>query len=202
MNELEVENGNVVSVYQGVRIDTGRRKGSPRKIGFGDLDPRNSKLEKLLKGDLDLSTLTDEEVRYGIPKCDDGKFSAKAAWQAAVLPPRIKSALQRELYKRADGKLHGALLPAVDSLVELATSAHVDDPVRLKAATYLFERLQGKTPDRVIHTQEAPWEVVLSEVRRGPRQAKADRIEVEDGNVVEAEVIPAWLEQANGLNGQ
>jgi hypothetical protein len=188
MNEVDVENGAIVSVYEGVRISTGRRRPKNQKYGFGDLDPVNSKLNALLAGELDLAVLDNEEITYGIPRCDDGKFSAKAAWQAAHLPEKAKAAIRRELYTRASNKLHSGLLPAIDSIVEMATSPHVEDAVRLKAATYLFERLQGKTPEVVIHAQEAPWEVQLAGVRRGPRKVSSERA-LEDGNTQDAEIV-------------
>lgn len=185
MDDVDTENGMVVSVYQGVRIPTGRGHPKKLKFGFGDLDPTNTKLYDLINGDLDLSELDNEEITFGIPKCDDGFFSAKAAWQAAKLPQRIKVKFHKELYKRANNGLHSGLLGAIESIVEMATSPHVEDATRFRAATYLFERLQGKMPEVIVHSQEAPWEVVLSGVRRGPRKAR----EIDDGNMQDAEVV-------------
>lgn len=183
MDDMTVENGKVISIYNGVRIPTGRRRKST--FGFGDLDPTNTKLRLLIAGELDVSELDNEELSFGIPRCDDGKFSAKAAWQAAKLPARIRHELHRELYRRANDKLHGGLLGALDSIVELATEPATEDSIRFQAAKYIFERLQGKTPDVHVHTQEAPWETLLSGVRRGPRPARAERID----NVVDADIV-------------
>jgi hypothetical protein len=188
MNDMDVENGTVISVYGGVRIPTGRKRKPGNTHGFGDLDPANTKLSRILLGDIVWEDLDDEEVIYGITKCDDGMFSAKAAWQAAKLPQKVKKKFQKELYRRAENKLHGGLLPAIDRLVELASSPHVDDRVSFNAATYILERLQGKTPDVVHHVQEAPWEIQLSGVKRGPRPVRSERV-IEDGNTQEAEIV-------------
>lgn len=185
MDEVSVEDGLVISMYNGLRIPTGRKRAS--RHGFGDLDPVNSKLRQLLDGTLSVQALDNEELTYGIPRCDDGKFSAKAAWQAAQMPRKLKHEMYRELYKRADDLLHSGLLGSLQSIIELATEPATEDNVRFQAAKYIFERLRGKTPDVMVHTQEAPWEVVLAGVQRGPRPARAERIE--DGNVEEADVV-------------
>lgn len=185
MDSARFEHRGVVSSYNGLEIFTGRKGNN--KIGYGDLDPMNTRLHLLIKDKLDLSEMDNEELSYGIPRCDDGKFSAKAAWQAqCVVPKKIQDKMLKELYRRANGKLHGALLGSIDSIIEMATSAHVDDQVRFKAATYILERLQGKTPDVIVHEQSKPWEVVLAGVERGPRPP---RKQVEDGNTVDAEVV-------------
>jgi hypothetical protein len=188
MDSMDVENGTVVSVYNGVRIPTGRVRTPDNKFGFGDLDPPNTKLTQILNGTIDWDELDNEEIAYGITKCDDGKFSAKAAWQADKLPAKYKHLFHKELYRRANNSLHSGLLGAVGSIVELATSPHVEDRVRFQAATYVLERLQGKTPEVVKHVQDAPWEVQLSGVRRGPRRVRSERA-LEDGNTQDAEIV-------------
>jgi|GEM_PF-4248891 len=191
LNEMDWEDNELVSVYNGQRIPTGR-KFRKRRLGddpWGDIDPPNTKLNLLLQGRLNLAELSNDEVKYGIPRCDDGKFSAKAAFQAANLPKAVRNRLAKELYRRANQKMEGALLDSVDSIVELATQPWVDDNIRFQAAKYIFERLQGKTPERIVHSQEAPWEMVFSNIQRGPRPARAERLEVEDGNTQDAEVV-------------
>lgn len=187
VNEMDWQDDEVVSVYNGVRIPTGRHV-RRRKLGddpWGELDPPNTKLQKLLKGKLDLGSLDNDELSFGIPRCDDGKFSVKAAWQAAYLPAIPKGKIQRELYKRANQKMHQGLLGAVDTIVELATQPYADDKIRFEAARYVFERLNGKTPDHVVHHQEAPWEMVFSNIERGPRPNR----QIEDGTIQDAEVV-------------
>lgn len=190
INEMDWHDDEVVSVFNGVRIPTGRHV-RRRKLGddpWGELDPANSKLQELLSGKLDMQSLDNDELSFGIPRCDDGKFSVKAAWQAANLPKVAKNKLQREIYKRANQKLHAGLLGAVDTIVELATQPYAEDKIRFEAAKYLFERLQGKTPDVVLHEQAAPWEMVFSNIERGPRPVRSER-QIEDGNTQDAEIV-------------
>lgn len=90
--------------------------------------------------------------------------------------PSIKAlydATLRELYERTDDMMRGALLPAVERMLDLVDSD--DEAIALRAATYVFERLRGKTPDVVEHRQDAPFQVVLSRLVSGPRIA-AERV--------------------------
>ena len=199
MNEMDWHDDEIVSVYNGVRIPTGRHV-KHRRIGddlWGELDPPNTRLQKLMDGTLNLAELDNEEISAGIPRCDDGKFSVKAAWQAAYLPKMALNRMRRELYSRANRKLQGAMLSSVDTIIELATQPYADDKIRFEAAKYVFERLNGKTPDHVVHHQEAPWEMVFSNIERGPRPTRAERVQLEDGNIQDAEVVGDSELQAN-----
>ena len=194
INAMDWQDDEIVSVYNGVRIPTGRHV-RRRKLGddpWGELDPANSRLQEMLSNKkFDFTTLDNDELSFGVPRCDDGKFSVKAAWQANFIPRVIKNRIQRELYKRANKKLHAGLLGSVDTIVELATEPYAEDKIRFEAAKYILERLQGKTPEHVVHSQEAPWEMVFSNIQRGPRPARGERQldQLEDGNTVEAEVV-------------
>lgn len=191
VNEMDWHDDEVVSVFNGVRIPTGRhvRRRKLHDELWGQLDPTNSRLQLMLNGTLDYQTLDNDELSFGIPRCDDGKFSVKAAWQAANLPKTVRNRVQRELYKRANAKLHAGLLGAVDTIVELATQPYAEDKIRFEASKYIFERLNGKTPDHVVHHQEAPWEMVFSNIERGPRPARSERMEIDDGNTQDAVLI-------------
>lgn len=192
--EVEYEDDHIISVYNGLRIPTGRRvintKGQYHVVG--EKDPSNSRLIALMSGNLKMSQLSDDEVQYGIPRCDDGMFSVKAAWQATHLPNSIRNKLRKELYIRADRRMNGGLLKSIDTIMEFATQPYADDKVRFEAAKYVLERLRGKTPEVIVHSQDKPWEIVYSEIQRGPRPAKSergDRLRIDDGNIEEAEIV-------------
>lgn len=90
--------------------------------------------------------------------------------------PRLRALydqLTQELYARADDVLRSSLLDSVEEIVSLIDSG--DPAVRLRASTYVFERLRGKTPDVIEHRQEKPFQVVLERLVTGPRIA-AERI--------------------------
>lgn len=161
----------VVSVYQGVTIPTGRRKTKSRGYsGFGDLDPPNPRRDALVKGELLPEELDDEELSYGITKCRDGKFSIKAAYDSSQLPKRIRDQMMKELLRRSEAKLGSFVLGAIQRLGEIATQPGSDDKDALKAIEMITARVMGKTPDRVIHTQEKAFEVVIENIARGSRE--------------------------------
>jgi hypothetical protein len=86
--------------------------------------------------------------------------------------PKISAlydSMVKELYERTDDKLRGALLPAVDKMVDLLECG--DPKTELRAATWLIERLRGKTPEVIEHRQERPFEVLLHKLITGPRAA-------------------------------
>jgi hypothetical protein len=98
----------------------------------------------------------------------------------------------KELYERTDDKLKAALLPAVDKMVDLLECG--DEKTELRAATWLIERLRGKTPEVIEHRQERPFEVLLHKLITGPRAAAVwagEGLEPSDPSedVLEAEVV-------------
>lgn len=112
--------------------------------------------------------------------------------------PRFRElydSLVRELYERTDDKLQAALLPAVDRMVDLIDD---DDPkVALRAATYVFERLRGKTPDVIEHRQDKPFQVMLERVVAGPRSlAAASEAAGREDVPIEAEIVAERLSAA------
>lgn len=180
MNEVDLFNKDgIVSVYDGKRVPTKRKR---RGSSWGDVDPPNKRMSQLLDGDLKVAELDDEEVAYGITKADDGKFSAKAAYHATRLPKRLKDEMKRELFKRANRLLERNVLASINSIIEIATEPGSEDRDRLKAAQYIIERIQGKTPDVVQVSQEKPWEVVLAGVVAGERPREVE-------NAIDAEIV-------------
>lgn len=100
----------------------------------------------------------------------------------------LYEATMREIHERAEDKLRGALLPAVDRMIDLMDCG--DEKVELRAATYVFERLAGKVPDVIEHRQDQPFQVVLERVVAGPRMA-AERLSLPtavDG-AIEGEIV-------------
>lgn len=90
--------------------------------------------------------------------------------------PRLRALYDQmtaELFARATDILRGALLPATEEMVSLIDSG--DPAVRLRAATYILERMMGKTPEVLNVTQDKPFQVVLERIVTGPRIA-AERV--------------------------
>lgn len=100
----------------------------------------------------------------------------------------LYDATLRELYERTDDMLRGSLLPAVERMVELVDSD--DEAIALRAATYVFERLRGKTPDVIEHRQEAPFQVIFERLASGPRIAADGRTALEGPETpIDAEIV-------------
>ena len=190
MIECILDPNGVISVYQGKQIPTGRKKTRTKGYaGYGDLNPKNTRLYQLLKDQIDPSVLDDEELMYGTTKCDDGKFGIRAAYEASRMPRGIRNAMQRELVKRADGKIHGFLFGAIERIGEIATSPASDDKDAFKAAQWIVERALGKTPDVQVHVQEKKYEVVLENISRGSRRESRAARGLESNAPLEAELV-------------
>lgn len=130
----------------------------------------------LLAGTLSVEDLDDEELARGYPRSADGSFRGAPT----VIPKIVHDRIVRELFKRADQKLKESLLDVVDTMVSIAQDGELDANVRLKAATYVYERLRGKVPEVVVTTDTKRWEEVLDGVYRGPRM---------QGDIIDAEIV-------------
>lgn len=188
--EAILDPNGVISVYRGKQIPTGRKKTRTKHYaGYGDLDPLNTRLAALLNGELSVEDLDNEELQHGAIKCDDGKFSIRAAYEGWHLPRKIKGAMERELLKRADNRVKGAVLGAIERIVEIATSPASEDKDAFKAAQWLVERAMGKTPD-VIHTvEQKKYEVVIENISRGTRRESRVQRGIESNAPLEAELV-------------
>ena len=115
-------------------------------------------VEQAKRGELDLSEWDDEELLQGRRRDRKGRFSGKR-------PSIIPASLHQELWKRKTSEVSKLLvtnvLEATNVLINLATNENVDDGVRLNAAKFLFERVMGKTPEKIEVEVEAPWMVAL-----------------------------------------
>lgn len=130
----------------------------------------NTRMLQLMAGELDIEDLDDEELAKGMTRGPDGKFPAKAP---SIVPKPMYDKMIKQLFSRSDEKLRESLISAVESITSIATDSEVDASTRIKAATWLFERLRGKNPDVLEVRQEKPYEVLLSGVSRGPRPVVA-----------------------------
>lgn len=188
--ECILDPNGVISVYRGRQIPTGRKRTRQRGYaGYGDLDPLNSRLAMLINGELSVDDLDDEELQYGAVKCDDGKFSIRAAYESWHLPRKIKGAMERELLKRADGRVKGAVLGAIERIVQIATSPASEDKDAMKAAQWLVERAMGKTPDVVMNVEQKKYEVVIENISRGTRRESRVARGIEAHAPLEAELV-------------
>jgi len=117
--------------------------------------------------------------------------------------PRIRALydqVMQELYERADDTLRAALLPAVDKMVDLMDCG--DAKTEFRAATYVFERLRGKTPDVLTVSQDKPFQVILERVTAGPRMlAPAPTADDAATEPLEAEIVAETISGPRTADG-
>lgn len=156
-------------------VDSDTGEAVTTRTGKVNVPPR---IMALLDGTISVEDLDDEELARGYPRAVDGTFKGSAP---KLVPRALHDRMVRELFARADLQLRNNLLKVTETMTRLATDPEVDDSVRLKAATYVYERLRGKVPDVVVTTTTKPWEEVLEGVYRGPRTDVVEGEVVHDG---------------------
>lgn len=102
---------------------------------------------------------------------------------------RLYDDLVAENYNQADAKLKAGVQDAVDTMLDIMNDLTVDPGTRLRAATYVFERMRGKTPDVVVHSQDKPFQVVMQRITAGPRPQVVEGTVVDQLEITEAEVV-------------
>ena len=140
-----------------------------------------SRLDLFMRGELTAEDLTEEELLTGILNDKNGERSGRPA---NLIPREFHTAVVRRLIEIGEGKLQSAYLEAAENIVQIAlgdpekvetkefengklvgSENRSYDPVVLKAAQYVFERIGGKTPDVVAATIEVKqWETTVSNV--------------------------------------
>lgn len=120
----------------------------------------------LIRGEIKIEDLDDEEVAQGRLKDKNGKFSGRPP---KMLPQELVTAMKREWLTRAENRLRDALLEhGIGTLVSLAKDDRIDPAVRLRAADKLIERTMGKVPDRVHIAAEDPVETLFRQILNDP----------------------------------
>lgn len=144
------------------------------------------RVQKFVQGYLPLSELTDDELRGSYILDDNGRKVTTDSLNNKFHPKFTK-----ELTRRLNDYIRSKSPRAVEVIFDIADSDLVEPADRLKAATWLAERVIGKTPDVIIHgVTEAPHEAIFENIESGSRDAYRERrLGIESGNIVEAEVV-------------
>lgn len=160
------------------------------KLKKEDNTADKSRWMRFLAGDLDPLELTDEELARASIQDDDGRWRRMRS-----IPAKVHTRMMSELFKRSDEHLQHALLDVVQTMTEIAKGQAYEPQDRLAASKWIFERVRGKNPERIIHSQDEPWKVVFDGIGGGTRaeSRRARGVEdgnaIEDGNTIDAEVI-------------
>jgi hypothetical protein len=149
-----------------------------------DVD-RMTRYELLRHGYLDVSELTDDELRNGV--------SPRAG--VIQLPKPIYQALIARHFERAQELLAEGLLPAISALGDIASNEHdiYEAADRIKASVFIIERVLGKNPIEVhVGVAKEPWEQLVeglapmtrAESRRGRGLPEDSEDEIHDAELV------------------
>jgi hypothetical protein len=142
----------------------------------------NPRMIALLSGDIEVDDLDDDELARGMCRNEDGRWPRR---QPNLVPKAMYDKMTAELFRRSDERLKEGLVDAVESLVRMIGDPEVDASTRLKATTWMFERLRGKTPDVVEIKQDKPYQMVLTHIHRGPKPDLEPEPEPIEAEVVE-----------------
>ena len=111
------------------------------------------RVQKFVKGFLDTKELTDEELNGRYIQNDNGQRVPFAHLENRP-GNRVVAKLNKELSTRLNEYIKSKSLRSVQVIFEIADSELVEPADRLKAATWLAERVIGKTPE-VLLTADA-----------------------------------------------
>jgi hypothetical protein len=152
-----------------------------------------------LKGQLDVSTWDDEELLRGKQRDKKGKFTGKPP---KLIPAVCLQELVKRRFSRSFGIMAAALEDAAKQLITIVNKKHPDyeDTVRLKAIELLFARVVGKPKEHIavdVTTEEKPWSRLVAESIVGIVGNEQQQKELEEGEVVEGEVLDdtAWYQE-------
>jgi hypothetical protein len=147
-----------------------------------------------MRGDITVDDLSEEELLTGILDDKNGTRSVKPS---NLIPREFHTAVVRRVVEIGEQKIRSAFLEATENIVDIATGdpekvetkeydngrlvgseTRSYDPVVLKAAVYVHERVAGKTPDVVAATVEVkPWEDTMQRLANifnaGPGMARS-----------------------------
>jgi hypothetical protein len=108
-----------------------------------------------------VKTLDPEELARGDIKNAKGEFGVKGA--PAWVPSAFHQACVAELMVRGKELYRSHYLTAIRYFTAVVEDETVDPTTRLRAAQYIWERLEGKIPDRVEYAEAAPWQEALAD---------------------------------------
>lgn len=141
-----------------------------------------TRLELLEAGYIDVDDLTDDELRGGVAPRGKHLRVSKEVYQKIT---------QRH-FQRAQELMAEGLLPAVQALNHIAQGSAYEPADRIKAATYIIERVMGKTPDVLITKAiKEPWEELVAGVATLSREESRARRQGagSGGDTIDAEVV-------------
>lgn len=146
--------------------------------------------QAFVAGYIPVQDLDDEELRVGRCRAANGKIP-RVGSRTEVMPQQLYDSMIQEHFKRSNEKLRSQLDVALATMVDIMQDDTCEPKDRMDAAKYLYERVAGKTPERVqVAVTREPWEEVLggiAQISRAESRAMRNGHNVVDAEVVEAE---------------
>lgn len=137
--------------------------------------------DHIRSGDVPISDLDDDEVAQGMLKRTREMRIPTAGTGPKLVPAELADARTRLLVERVTEQFKGVAFRATQVFIDVMENPEASDADKMKAATYLHQRLLGKVPDRVEITAEIkPWENLVGGILResdggnGPSTPKAE----------------------------
>lgn len=141
-------------------------------------------------GYIPVTELDDEELRVGRCRAANGKIP-RVGSRTEVLSKQLYDNMIQEHFKRSNEKLRSQLDVALATMVDIMQDDTCEPKDRMEAAKYLYERVAGKTPERVqVAVTRQPWEEVLggiAHISQAESQAIRSGQPIVDAEVVDAE---------------
>lgn len=135
--------------------------------------------EKLARGLIGVEELDDEELTQGVTRHPMTGQVRRTRAAVDQIPKELYPKMVAELYRRHDERLRGMLDECLSTMYEIATGSAYEAADRIKAATWIFERLRGKAPETLnISVAEAPWQRIFEGIDRQQRAAEPLDVEV------------------------
>lgn len=137
--------------------------------------------------------LSVEELVKGRLRDSGGGFRGRPPkW----VPREFQQACLRELMTRGQEMWMGNYLEAIKAMTAIAKGegpigAVATPGERLKAAQFVIERMEGKVPERLVVTNDKPWQTVLDGIVADvPQEAlEAGRKALEAEEIIDADIV-------------
>jgi hypothetical protein len=106
-----------------------------------------------------VGSLTPEELARGQLMDKNGGFTGRPP---SYVPRAFHDACVRELLSRGRVLYKENYVKAIQAMTDIANSSTAKEADRIKAATFVIERLEGKVPERLEIAAADPWQSVIS----------------------------------------
>lgn len=141
------------------------------------------RMTQLLKGEISIADLDDEELARGQLRGDDGHFHGR---KTNLVPRAMHDEMVRRILDRGKEKMREDFFGAIDVIATVMNDSTVDATVRLKAADMIITRIAGKPAEKVdVAIAVKPWEGTLKGIMRAiPEETILDATVVEEEDEV------------------